>query len=232
MSIRDLVVTVAAVGCIAWAGAAAPNVAVDESTYQFGSVLEGSFVTHRFVLANRGDQPLTDLRAVSMCGCTTSALPFTTLNPGDSIEIEVVFDTAGYGGLTVTKSVDVRSNDPDTPHLWLYLAGDVRRLQPYHVDLSDLQYRLYILVDLRAPEVYAERHIIGAVNIPYEALASTMGLLPSGHLIIFYDADGTQSDAAAQLLIQSGFPDAKSLIGGFDLWVSQLGTTYLWPLGQ
>jgi rhodanese-related sulfurtransferase len=59
-----------------------------------------------------------------------------------------------------------------------------------------------------------------------------MNLLPVGNLIVVYDDDGTSADEVAQTLIQNGYRDAKSLVGGLRLWVEQLGTSFLWPLGQ
>jgi rhodanese-related sulfurtransferase len=232
VKIRALIVAVAVAGLTAWVGQAAPRIAVDSDLYEFGSVLEGAFVVHRFTIMNLGDVPLETLRVYSTCGCTTSSLPVSTLGPGATVDVEVVFDTAGYGGMSVTKTVYVVSDDPNTPKLYLHLRGEVRRLQPFNVALTDLQYLLYLLIDLRSPEVYAEQHIIGAVNIPYEAFASSMPLLPTGNLIILYDEDGTRADETAQMLIANGYRDAKSLVGGFSMWVAQMGTSFLWPLGQ
>ena len=229
---RTLAAALLAVGLLVSAATAAPAILVDNDTYDFGTALEGTFVTHRFVISNTGDEPLQNLQARSTCGCTMTALSTNTLAPGASVEVEVTFDTAGYGGRTVTKQVYVVSNDPVTPTLYLYLIGEVRALQPFNVALTDLQYLLYLLIDLRSPEAYAEQHIIGAVNIPYEAFASSMPLLPTGNLIILYDEDGTRADETAQMLIANGYRDAKSLVGGFSMWVAQMGTSFLWPLGQ
>jgi rhodanese-related sulfurtransferase len=61
---------------------------------------------------------------------------------------------------------------------------------------------------------------MGAINIPLAELNDWVSRLPEGVLIILYDQDGTQSDLAAQVLIDKGFPDAKSLMGGFDEWMN------------
>jgi rhodanese-related sulfurtransferase len=229
---RTLVVVLLAVGLLASAAVAAPAILVNNDTYDFGTALEGVFVTHRFVISNIGDEPLQDLQARSTCGCTMTTILTHTLAPGESIDVEVTFDTAGYGGRTVTKQVYVVSNDPVTPTLYLYLLGDVLAMQSFNVAITDMQYLLYVLVDLRSPEDYAERHIIGAVNIPYETFAASMPLLPDGNLIIVYDEDGTRGDEMAQMLIANGYRDAKSLVGGFAMWARQMGTSFLWPLGQ
>jgi rhodanese-related sulfurtransferase len=232
MKKRTLVMAAVFLGILAACAVAAPIISVDSSTYDFGSALEGSIVTHRFVIRNLGDQPLSNLRARSTCGCTTSSLPSTTLAPGASLEIEVAFDTRGYGGQTVTKTLYVESNDPKNPRLTLRLQGQVVRMAAHNIAVTDLENLIYILIDLRSPEAYTQSHILGAVNIPYEQFAAMVPLLPSGNLIIVYDEDGTRGDEIAKMLIQAGRRDAKSLMGGFAMWVRQMGTGFLWPLGQ
>jgi len=229
---RTLAAALLAVGFLVSAASAAPTILVDNDTYNFGAALEGTFVTHRFVISNIGDEPLQNLQARSTCGCTMTAISTSTLAPGESVEVEVTFDTAGYGGRTVTKQVYVVSNDPVTPTLYLYVLGEVRAMQSFNVSITDMRYLLYLLVDLRSPELYDVSHIIGAINIPYEVFPTYMTLLPVGNLIILYDGDGTRSDEIAQMLIANGYRDSKSLMGGFTMWVRQMGTSFLWPLGQ
>ncbi len=232
MRIRILGTAILMVGILATALSAAPVISVDADRYDFGSVLEGTLVTHRFVITNVGTSPLEDLRAVSKCGCTVASLATTKLAPGASVEVEVTFNTSGYGGKTVTKSVSVESNDPKKPALSLHLTGEVTRLATYNIAVTDLKSLVYIMVDVRSAEAYAQSHIIGAVNIPYEQFAASVSLLPSGTLIVVYDADGTKGDEIAKMLIENGHLDAKSLVGGFAVWVAQMGKRFLWPLGQ
>lgn len=231
MNKRMLTIVVVLLGLLAAEVLAAPIIAVDNNVYDFGSALEGSFVTHRFVITNRGDQPLQNLKARSTCGCTTSSLPSTTLAPGASLEVEVTSDTRGYGGQTVVKTLYIESNDPKNPRLTIRLQGQVVRMAAHNIALSDLEHLIYILIDLRSPEAYAQSHILGAVSIPYEQVASMVPLLPSGSLIIVYDEAGTRGDEIAKMLIQAGHRDAKSLVGGVAMWVAQMGKAFLWPLG-
>jgi rhodanese-related sulfurtransferase len=232
MNKRMLAIIAVLLGLFAAEALAAPILSVDNNVYDFGSALEGSFVTHRFVITNRGDQPLQNLKVRSTCGCTTSSLPSTTLAAGASLEVEVTFDTRGYGGQTVVKTLYIESNDPKNPRLVVRLHGQVVRMAAHNIAVSDLEHLIYILIDLRSPEAYAQSHILGAENIPYEQFAAMVFLLPSGNLIIVYDEDGTRGDEIAKMLIQAGRRDAKSLMGGFAMWVRQMGTRFLWPLGQ
>lgn len=208
---------------------AAPRIAVDNAAYEFEPVMEGMFVRHVFVISNTGNETLEISRVRSTCGCTTSALPTNSLAPQQSVELEIVFDTAGYGGRDVTKSLYIESNDPQTPRLWIRMSGSVGGLGPNDIAQGDLQYLLYVLIDLRPVTEYEAGHIIGAINIPYAQLAQYNGLLPSNMLMILYDADGTLSDQAVTTLISQGYRDAKNLFGGYNLWVENQGMAMIWP---
>jgi rhodanese-related sulfurtransferase len=197
---KVVVLTLIAVVALGATLGAAPKIAVDNAVYDFGTVLEGVFVTHKFILSNVGDETLTITSVRTSCGCTTTALSKTTLASGESVELGVNLDTAGYGGRSPTWNVYVESNDPSTPRLILRILGTVVRLQPYHIAISDF--------------------LMGAINIPLAELGDWVSRLPQGVLIILYDQDGTQSDLAAQVLNDKGFPDAKSLMGGFDEWMN------------
>ena len=197
---------------------AAPQITVDNNVYEFGTVLEGVVVTHTFVLTNAGDQTLAISSVRTSCGCTTTDLAKKNLAPGESVKLDAVFDTVGYGGRTVTKMIYVESNDPATPKLVLQLKGTVNRAQQYNIACGDLNYLFYLLVDLRDPDAYAAGHLLGAINIPYAELDKWTDRLPKGVLIILYDQDGKLSDQAAQMLNKNGFPEAKSLLGGLNEW--------------
>jgi len=208
-----LLVVLSAVGVFA-----SPQITVDKAVYEFDTVLEGVVVTHTFVLTNAGDETLEITSVHTTCGCTTTGLAQQNLAPGESVNLDTVFDTVGYGGRTVTKMIYVESNDPASPRVTLQLQGTVNRAQQYNVACGDLNYLFYLLVDLRDPETYAASHMFGAINIPYIELNDWTHRLPTGILIILYDQDGTLSDQAAQVLNKNGFPEAKSLLGGLDEW--------------
>ncbi len=205
---------------------AAPTISVDQGTYEFGAVLEGTIISHKFVLTNVGDQMLEIAKVRASCGCTTMGLPDSSLSPGESVELEARVDTTGFGG-TITKAIYIDSNDPNTPSLTVYITGNVTRAQPYHITVGDLDYLFYLLIDLRAPEAYAEGHLMGAVNIPHEEFGDWIERLPSGVIIILYDQDGTWSDIDVQSLQSAGFAEARSLLGGLDAWSKAYGDKFI-----
>lgn len=80
-----------------------------------------------------------------------------------------------------------------------------------------------IPLDVRSRSEYRERHIAGALNIPYGLLPQYLGTLPQDRRIIIYCASGTRSQIAASLLMREGFRDFTTLAGGLDAWTAAGG---------
>ena len=229
--IKVLVLTVCSILSVGTAVLASTAIAVDGDVFNFGEVLEGIAVVHTFVLSNIGDETLLITDVQVTCGCTTTALEKTELAPGESVDLEVTLDTAGFG-VTIAKTIRISSNDPATPLLTLLITGSLKTPQRYHIPASDLNYLFYLLVDLRAPEVYAKAHLYGAINIPFAELNLWIDRLPRGIFIVLYDQGGSDSDLAAQALIENGFPEARSLLGGFNEWSRQFKDKFVLTLRE
>ncbi len=95
------------------------------------------------------------------------------------------------------------------------------------MDIAELRYLAYILIDLRDPAAYGESHLFGAVSIPYTEISGRLDDLPKDVLIIVYDQAGEQSDAVAQMMLDAGFNEARSLLGGLDEWIRQFADRFL-----
>ena len=199
------------------AAAGAPILGMDAVVYDFGSVSEGAIVSHTFILTNLGDSPLLITGARATCGCTTTALPKTTLAPGESVPLEARVDTSNFGG-RILKQIYVDSNDPSTPSAVLHIQGDVVPLQPYNISPSDLHYLFYLVIDVRSAEAYAAGHLLGAISIPSPTLPLWVDILPRDIILVLYDDTGTESAAQTQYLRSIGFPEARSLAGGLAAW--------------
>jgi rhodanese-related sulfurtransferase len=199
---------------------AAPAISVTEPVYDFGSVFEGIAVAHTFMIENTGDEILEISGVRASCGCTTSDLATPTINPGESVALDVLVNTTGFGG-TISKSISVYSNDPETPLLSLRVMGQVLKSDPFHISASDAYYLLYLLIDLRTVEEYDAHHILGAVNIPVEGLTEALSDLPHETFIILYDNAGDTVADAALTLRDEGFAFVHTLLGGLNEWVYQ-----------
>jgi len=213
---------------------AAPKIEVDNPIFDFGEVLEGIAVSHKFILTNSGDESLVIDKVLVACGCTTTELAKNTLEPGETVALEALVGTAGFSG-TISKSISVYTNytnDPKTPALTLIITGNVKQVEAYHVAVADLNYLFYLLIDLRDTEDYAAGHLVGAINIPHAQLEEWIDRLPTGVLTILYDQDGSLSDQAAQTLKEEGFYEARSLLGGFDEWTRQFKAKYVFAASE
>jgi rhodanese-related sulfurtransferase len=101
---------------------------------------------------------------------------------------------------------------------------------PLCMDIVELRYHAYLLIDLRDPAAYAESHLLGAISIPYAAdteIPERLANLPKDVLILVYDQANEQSDAVAQMLLSEGFNKAQSLLGGLDEWIRQFGERFV-----
>lgn len=71
-----------------------------------------------------------------------------------------------------------------------------------------------VLLDVRTPEEYAEKHIEGSINIPLKELAASLDRLPDKDAPIFVHClSGGRSGVAASFLQRNGYTNVAN-IGG------------------
>ena len=77
----------------------------------------------------------------------------------------------------------------------------------------------YIVLDVRTPAEYAERHIPGAINVPNETIGSTAPeqLPDRRQLILVYCRSGNRSKQAADKLAALGYTNIVEF-GGINSW--------------
>jgi rhodanese-related sulfurtransferase len=81
----------------------------------------------------------------------------------------------------------------------------------------------FVLVDVRAPALYARSHVPGALNIPHgKMVAGYMAHYPRDTLFVVYCAGPHCNGAnkAALRLAQLGYP-VKEMIGGMTGWADE-----------
>ncbi len=126
------------VNLVAVAAWAAPVVSVPQMSHDFGTILQGETVRHRFAFSNSGDAPLNIEKVSSSCGCTAALASARVLAPGESGEIQTSFDSGRFRG-EVSKTVYLYTNDPARPMVQLQLKGTVREevaLEPQLVNFG------------------------------------------------------------------------------------------------
>ncbi|ELR70465.1 hypothetical protein C900_03719 [Fulvivirga imtechensis AK7] len=89
----------------------APRLKLDENVHDFGKLNADKSTTGKFTLTNVGGGPLKIRQTKSNCTCVVAKLGKETLEPGESTEMEVTFNSEGRRG-NQQKSVTIFSNDP------------------------------------------------------------------------------------------------------------------------
>ena len=85
-----------------------PVITFEESSFDFGTIDQGTNVEHVFKFTNTGEAPLMIVNAKSSCGCTVPEYPKEAVAPGASAELLVKFN--GSGQNQVSKTVTLTTN--------------------------------------------------------------------------------------------------------------------------
>ena len=86
-----------------------PVIKFEETAFDFGPIIQGEKVSHTFKYKNTGGSNLIIHSAKGSCGCTVPKYSEEPLAPGESGELEVVFDSSGRKG-NQRKSITVLAN--------------------------------------------------------------------------------------------------------------------------
>ena len=83
----------------------------------------------------------------------------------------------------------------------------------------------YIILDVRTPAEFAEKHIPGAINVPNETIGSEQipELPDKDQLILVYCRSGNRSKQASEKLVKSGYTNVVEFGGILD-WPGQTKT--------
>ena len=100
-----------------------PVIKFTAGTYDFGKIIQGEKVSHKFSFTNEGKSSLIITSAKASCGCTIAEPTKEPIAPGGTGTIDVVFDSNGKSGM-ITKSISVLTNcEPNT--VFITITGNV-----------------------------------------------------------------------------------------------------------
>jgi rhodanese-related sulfurtransferase len=74
------------------------------------------------------------------------------------------------------------------------------------------------VLDVRTPQEWQTRHIVGSINIPLNHLGERISELPRDRRIVVHCASGYRSSIAFSMLQRAGFDDLVELAGGMAAW--------------
>ena len=106
------------------AAAQAPKIGGRDSIFDFGSVVKGTKIAHRFVVKNEGQAPLVISKIGNPCDCFSAKFD-GTIEPGKEGLIDVTVDTSKQEG-PILMTGAVSSNDPERPVTHLTIKGLVK----------------------------------------------------------------------------------------------------------
>jgi hypothetical protein len=101
-----------------------PVAFVPETQFQFSPVLDGTQISHDFIILNTGGGPLQIRDVITNCGCATAEFP-REIPPGGQGKITIKGDTTGYGGTSFDRDILVSTNDPQKSVFHIYYYGKV-----------------------------------------------------------------------------------------------------------
>jgi rhodanese-related sulfurtransferase len=90
------------------------------------------------------------------------------------------------------------------------ILADARALMASRKDL--------LLIDVRAPQEYAQGFIAGSQNIPFIDIMEGRHNLPKDKPLLLVCSIGGRSFAAVQLLQEKGYTEVFNLDGGIKVW--------------
>jgi hypothetical protein len=103
-----------------------PKILISEEEWDFGKVTQGEKPTHIFMVKNGGERDLIIDSLKGSCSCIEASIPTTLIQPGESAELKVSYDTTDYVGKD-EKHLHIYSNDPQVPdkRINLYVETEV-----------------------------------------------------------------------------------------------------------
>lgn len=102
----------------------APAIVFDNEQYDFGKIKSGTKIKYAYTFTNKGKSDLIIRRTKATCGCTATEPLKSVLKPGESSQINIVFDSSGLKG-EQHKTVFVYCNDPRYSTAALHIKGTV-----------------------------------------------------------------------------------------------------------
>ena len=77
---------------------------------------------------------------------------------------------------------------------------------------------LFVL-DVRTAKEFAEGHVPGAVNVPYDQVASRLAQIPKDKDVVLYCRSGRRTALAGEVLKANGYSKLEHLQGDMQAWL-------------
>ena len=192
---------------VVWAAAAfaAPGIAVEQPTFDFGQVRQGKKVVHVFSIKNKGNADLDIKKITSSCGCTAVSSSSKVVHPGKSGKITATFDSTKFSG-PVHKSIAVVTNDPKVSSVTLALKGTViadLQITPLELDLGAIR------------DNETKKVVLTVVNNGNKPLDLTAVKTPVAHIVAVADKKQLTPGQSATIAVSITPRRGDRVVSGF-----------------
>jgi len=101
-----------------------PRIQLAEREHDFGNISQYTQNVHVFTFTNAGTAPLKISNVHASCGCTGTLLSSETIQPGESGELKVTFNSGSFKD-KVRKTISFKTNDPANETVVLTITANV-----------------------------------------------------------------------------------------------------------
>ncbi len=107
-----------------------PKIEISPEHFDFGEVEYGQLTEYTFLVKNLGEETLEIKKVATSCGCTTAEIAKEKINPGEEVNLLVVYDTGAMSGAHAKgeqeRIIYVKSNDPINPQVEVMIYANVK----------------------------------------------------------------------------------------------------------
>ncbi len=93
-------------------------------------------------------------------------------------------------------------------------------IEPIELSARRSQGTAPVVIDVRTAEEYAQGHIPGAVNIPFDEVVSRISEIEAPHGVALYCMVGPRARKGEAALLDLGFSKVHHLEGGLAAWIA------------
>lgn len=108
---------VSVAGCLLHA---APAVKIPGDTFDFGKVIQNATNTHTFWIKSTGSDTLRITAVEPGCGCTQLPLTDSSIAPGDSLRLDIIFSTKSFIGNVNKRPFIVTNANPTNANMSIF----------------------------------------------------------------------------------------------------------------
>jgi mono/diheme cytochrome c family protein len=116
------------------------QIKIDEDSYDFHDIEQGTKAEHNFLISNPGTDTLVISSTRPSCGCTAAVLDAkdNRIPPGATSRLKVTFDANNKPEGPISKSVTITSNAKNTPDAMVHIQGRVMKSKLAHKTMMHL----------------------------------------------------------------------------------------------